>query len=261
MNKSCRVYFQANKPGTFFGLRLTLIALLTLTLCEARAESQETVWIGYMSNWWLNPTQAIWFDTHLNHDTFFVLRGGYTHRFESGPSITGGYAYLRLNPDLERPEHRPWGQLFLPFHLNDDWNASFRIRSELRFVESLENGQPASGYDFAWRNRFQTSFTRRFAPVSFGTPLLQFSHELLLNFASNPDQDTLDQNRLSVLLGLERGGLTIRVGYMNRYLANINDGTTEHAALLWFTQNIRIGGRARSRSDIDYDDYPEQGSL
>jgi len=148
VNKRYRVYFQANKPGTFFGLRLTLIALLTLTLCEARAESQETVWIGYMSNWWLNPTQAIWFDTHLNHDTFFVLRGGYTHRFESGPSITGGYAYLRLNPDLERPEHRPWGQLFLPFHLNDDWNASFRIRSELRFVESLENGQPASGYDF-----------------------------------------------------------------------------------------------------------------
>lgn len=238
-----------------------LLAFLALGLCEAHADTTETFWIGYMSNWWLNPSQAIWFDTHLNEDTFFVLRSGYTHRFESGNSVTGGYAYVRLNPDLERPEHRPWGQVFLPFRLNDDWTASFRIRSELRFIESLENGQPAGGYDFAWRNRFQTSFTRRFKPVRPGTPLLQFSHELLLNFASDPTLKTLDQNRISVMLGLQMKNLTIRVGYMNRYLANVNDGTTEHATLLWFTHNVPIGDRRRSRKDIDYDDYPEQGSL
>lgn len=243
------------------GMRLTTLVLLSLGLCEARADSEETFWIGYMSNWWLNPSKAIWFDTHLNHDTFFVLRGGYTHKFESGPSITGGYAYIRLNPDLNRPEHRPWGQVFFPFRLNDDWTASFRLRSELRFIESLDNGQHSGGYVFAWRNRFQTSFTRHFEPVDLGTPLLQFSHELLLNFASNPDLDTLDQNRISVLLGLQMENLTIRVGYMNRYLANVNYGTTEHAALLWFTHNIQIGDRRRSRTEIDYDDYPEQGSL
>lgn len=248
------------QKATRKGLRLTMFALLAMGPCDARADSEETFWLGYMSNWWLNPSQAIWFDTHLNHDTFFVLRGGYTHRFESGPSLTGGYAYLRLNPDLERQEHRPWGQLFLPFRLNDEWTASFRLRSELRFLESLDNGQPASGYDFAWRNRFQTSFTRRFEPVKLGTPLLQFSHELLLNFVSNPELDTLDQNRLSIMVGLEMENLTIRIGYMNRYLANINDGTTEHAALLWFTQNVQIGDHRRSRTEIDYDDFPEQGS-
>ena len=47
---------------------------------------------------------------------------------------------------------------------------------------------------------------------------------------------------ISLLFGLEMESLTVRVGYMNRYLPNAwgGDGLLEHAAILWFSQSIDL---------------------
>jgi hypothetical protein len=214
-----------------------------------------------MSSWWIDPSWALWFDTHYNVDTFFLLRGGLTHAFDAGPTVTGGYAFLLLNPDLERHEHRPWAQVFLPYRLNDDWSLSGRFRMDFRFLESLENGKVASGYDFVFRTRWQTTLTRWLSPVRLGQPLVQLSHEILLDAAASPERPVVDQNRLSLLFGLEMKHVTVRLGYMNRWLPNARSGNglVEHAAILWFTHSVDLGKRRRPPEQVDYDDYPEYG--
>ena len=214
-----------------------------------------------MSSWWLAPSWALWFDTHYNVDAFFLVRGGLTYAFDKGPSVTGGYAFLLLNPDFERHEHRAWGQVFIPWHLNDRWSLSERLRMDFRFLESLDGGRVTSGYDFVFRTRLQTALTRRFAPTRFGEPSLQLAHELLLNAAASPGRDVVDQNRVTLSVGLTLKHLTVRVGYMNRYFPNARggDGRFEHAAILWFTQSIDLSSRKGLRKQDEYDDYPEYG--
>jgi hypothetical protein len=245
---------------------LACSAVLSLAPSVARADTEHegTFWTGYMSSWWLDPSWALWFDTHYNLDTFFLLRGGITHAFEAGPTVTTGYAWLLLNPEFEREEHRPWAQVFVPIPLNDDWSLSGRFRMDFRFLDSVENGEVTNGTDFAFRTRFQTTLTRRFAPIRWGKPFAQLSHELLLNAASDPHRDVLDQNRVSLLFGLETKWVTIRTGYMNRYLpsARGGNGLDEHSFIVWFTQRINLREKKqqlKQKLKIDYDDYPEYG--
>ena len=74
----------------------------------------------------------------------------------------------------------------------------------------------------------------------------------------------MDQNRVSLMLGLVMKRLTVRVGYMNRYLPNARggDGLDEHAAIIWFTQRVDLSKRRlpnRGTKRVDNDDYPEYG--
>jgi hypothetical protein len=233
-------------------------------VARADAAQEGTFWPGYMSSWWVDPNWALWFDTHYNLDTFFVGRIGVTRRLEAGPTVTGGYAFLLLNPDFERYEHRAWGQIFLPVRFDDRWSVSGRFRVDLRWLESLEDGRITDSWDFRFRPRWQTTFTRRFKPISIGQPLAQFAHEILINAASSTDLDVLDQNRFSLLFGVEMPHVTVRVGYMNRWLPNARggDGRMEHAALLWFTQSVELFEKKRGYKEPEYDmeDYPEMGT-
>lgn len=235
--------------------------LLAPHVARADLENQGTFWPGYMSSWWLDPKWGLWFDTHYNVDSFFLVRGGVSHAFDRGPVVTGGYAFLLLNPSFRRHEHRPWAQVFMPFRLNDRWSVSGRFRMDFRFQDSLEDGEVTSGHDFSFRTRWQTTLTRRFAPMRLGQPFVQLSHELLLNAAASPGLPVLDQNRVSLLFGLETKHLTVRAGYMNRYLphARGGNGLAEHAALLWFSQSVDLSEGRRRATQVDYEDYPEYG--
>src|SRR5690606_12281097 len=94
-------------------------------LCPSKAVAQTTpdarehhgaAWFGLMTDWQLSGPWSLWFDTHYNTRAFVALRGGITHRFEPGPTVTAGYAHLWTRPgNFERNEHRPWAQLFMPF--------------------------------------------------------------------------------------------------------------------------------------------------
>jgi hypothetical protein len=119
---------------------LACCAVLWLAPGITRADDVEhegTFWTGYLSSWWLNPSWALWFDTHYNVDSFFLARGGLTHAFDAGPSVTAGYAFLLLNPSFERHERRPWAQGFAPLRMNDRWSLSGRFRMDFRFLDSL----------------------------------------------------------------------------------------------------------------------------
>ncbi len=53
----------------------------------------------------------------------------------------------------------------------------------------------------------------------------------------------LDQNRASLMLGIELDSLTVRVGYMNRFIPGGSGlvDTLEHAAVLWFMHSFDLG--------------------
>lgn len=247
-------------------LALCLLLLLGARDALADAEHEGTFWPGYMSTWWVDPNWSLWFDSHYNLDTFFMARGGLTHVFDAGPSVTGGYAFLLLNPSFERHEHRPWAQVFAPWRINDLWSLSGRLRMDFRLLQSVEDGEIEDDWDFVFRPRVQGTLTRNFEAIRFGEPFAQLSYELLLNAASDPHREVVDQSRVSLLFGLRMEHVTVRVGYMNRYLPHSRgDGLVEHAALLWFTQSFdfvkrrRLARRAEKPEYPDYDDYPEYG--
>jgi hypothetical protein len=234
-------------------LALWLAAATLLLQCSslrADAIAQRSYWLGYMSSWWLNPNRAIWFDTHYDKESFGVLRGGLTTVLKSGWPVTGGYAYVVTNPDLERKEHRPWGQIVFPLRLNSNWRFSQRIRGDLRIQQSVDDGQIVSGWDSTFRARFQSTFTYQLRPRRYGKPIIQFGDELLFNVASSSLPRGLDQNRASLMVGIERDQFTVRVGYMNRFIPSKTGSldVVEHALLLWFTQSIDIGGGRQRES-------------
>ncbi len=240
-----------------------LIGALALLPAPARADDEHegTFWTGYMSTWWLDESHGIWFDTHYNVDTFFLVRGGLTRRFLGGASVTGGYAFLLLNPDFDRHEHRPWGQVFVPYEFNDRWSVSGRVRMDFRILDKVEGGRVRSGHEFVWRPRINSSVTRRFPRMRLGQPFLQASHELLINGAVTDGRKVLDQNRFSLMSGLETKWVTLRMGYMHRWLPNARggDGKHEHAAILWFTQSVDVRKIGRKRRKVDYENFPEYG--
>ena len=223
----------------------TCMAVLLLGGQVVRAETvnEGSFWGGYMGSMWLDPQWALWFDTHYNLDSFWVIRGGLTRTFESGVSVTGGYAYLQTNPHLDRQEHRPWAQAVIPLRLSDNWSFSQRMRTDFRIQQSLESGRIASGWDFTFRARFQSALTYRLPPLRFGQPILQLADEVLLDLGSTSEPVGLDQNRASLMFGIEFDSLTVRVGYMNRFIPGSSRlvDTFEHAAVLWFTHSIDLG--------------------
>jgi hypothetical protein len=242
---------------------LASIVVLQLVPRSSLADTahEATFWTGYLGSLRPDPFWRVNFDVDYNVDTFFMLRGDATRVFDAGPSVSVGYAFLLQNPSFERQEHRPWLQAFAPYQLSDAWSVSGRFRMEFRFRESLANGQVASGYDFALRTRLQGTLTHRFRATRIGQPLIQLSDEVLVNAAADPDLPVFDQNRLSLLVGLRMGGLTVRTGYMNQYFPNARggNGRFEHVAMLRFTQAFEIGDRkpGAKQPKYDYEEYPE----
>lgn len=214
---------------------------------HAGTVEENTWWLGYMSSWWFNPKRAIWFDSHYNDDSFAVFRGGLSFVLRGPATVTGGYAYALTNPDLERREHRPWAQVVVPVRLSGRWRFTQRVRTDLRFQQSLDDGEIGSGWDRTFRARYQFTFTHLWPAGRFGQPLVQLGDEILVNVASTASKGGLDQNRASVMAGVKLTGLTIRFGYMQRFIPG-NSGSPdriEHTALLWFTQSLDIGGGRR----------------
>ncbi|RLB56296.1 MAG: hypothetical protein DRJ42_03765 [Deltaproteobacteria bacterium] len=234
------------------GPRLALLLFaslsgLTLTPAKASAQSdnEATFWLAYMNQTAITPNWAIWFDTHYNHGAFFVLRGGLVYNIENGPGLTAGYAHLLLDPgdgSLDRNEHRPWAQAVFPFRISDEWGFSQRIRSDFRFRESVAGGKVVNGWDFTVRLRWQSALTYWFPDLDVGRFFVQVADEVLINFGPDAGPNHLDQNRLSLLLGMKMGRLTVRVGYMDRWIPGATGMTAihEHAALLWFNHLIPV---------------------
>lgn len=226
-----------------------MIALVVLVLSESPASAQTSAapepgarqhvgafWLGLMLDAQLSGPWALWFDTHYDHRAFFVLRPGVTYKFPSGPSVTGGYAYVLTdagNGSLERQEHRPWAQIVFPTKFGDDWGFSERLRAEVRARQRVESGSIVDGWIAVPRFRAQTALTYTFAKASYGQWFLQPAVEILVNAGDSVGRNFLDQTRASLMLGLQTPSVTIRVGYMDRFVPATTPPTHEHDFVLW----------------------------
>ena len=252
------------------GLLLLVFVALALGSEEvSRAQAPErqptrhtgAFWAAYMSSWAIRPPWYFWFDTHYNTRSFFVLRGGLTYRFESGPSITAGYAHLWLDPGngtLTRNEHRPWIQAFLPFRFSDAWGLSQRIRWDVRIQERVQNGEVVGGFATVQRFRFQTAATYWLPQIKLGRLFVQIADEVLINLGRNAGPNYLDQNRLSAMFGWRFELLQFRVGYMNRFVPGATglSPVDEHVGLLWVNQEIWL---PRTRKPTEKRPAPSEG--
>jgi hypothetical protein len=268
--RSDRVRIGAFAPTWRRRIWILVSALLCLVLSpSAFAQStppttrdhEVSGWFGLMTDWQLSGPWSIWYDTHLNTNAFFVSRVGLSYRFRSGPIVTGGYAYTLTDPGngtLERQEHRPWAQLFLPFRFSDQWSVSQRLRFDLRVRERVEDGEVAAGWLVVPRWRSQTAITFWLPPAASGKWFVQGALEILVNGGDNAGPNFLDQNRLSLMLGWQYGPWTLRSGYMDRFVPGASGAAPVHEHDIVFWVNYVFERREKeSQPDIP---APERGN-
>lgn len=209
---------------------------------QTDSSSAQAYWAGLMTDWQLHGPWALWFDTHYNTRAFVVLRGGLTHHFKAGPSVTGGYAHLWTQPGgFERNEHRPWAQLFFPFHFSDRFSVSHRLRFDLRVRERIADGELVSGWVTTPRWRSQTALNLWFGNALGGRWFSSTALEVLVNGGSTAGPNYLDQNRASLMLGYKLTAVTVRAGYLHRFVPGATglSPVHEHNAVLWLNYKYR----------------------
>jgi hypothetical protein len=214
-------------------------------------ETKYQKWVGYMTTTRITDTWSIWNDFHYNPGAFGVARTGITaHLFNNQVTWTNGYGFLWLtsasnDPELDRHEHRPWGQFTTTQKLTPTLSFNTRFRYEARFRQKVVNGDPIDGYNFNWRFRFLFSARQSFPTLKskmLGTPFVGLTNEVLMNMGDEIVYNHLDQNRTWTTLGLQWTDINIQVGYMNRYVQNIsgNRFVRNHTALVWVTQTFDL---------------------
>lgn len=189
---------------------------------------------------------TVWFDMHHNTRAFTVYRGGLGYRFATGPSLIGGYAHAMTDVGtgaLERPEHRPWAQVFLPFRFSDRWSVSQRIRFDLRFRKSVEAGMLGEDWLLFPRWRSQTAVTYWLPARRGGQWFQQAALEVLIHGGRNAEGGMLDQNRVSLMAGYRRGVVTVRFGYLHRLLPSRGSAPAmhEHDLVVWLSYALGEG--------------------
>lgn len=238
--------------------RLVTIFLLiflfnTVTLAQTPTKSVKThnqQWIGYMTSTKLSEKFALWNDAHFVPNGFYALRTGLTYHLASNTNITAGYAFLGIpdgssTPELKRKEHRPWGQMFITNPIANNWSSTLRIRYDARFKQNLSDGQLTDDFTFNNRLRFLVSFRKHFPTLKFGNdwlPFINLSDELHFNFGKAIVYNYMDQNRITVTLGVKRKNFSGQIGYMNRFvqLPTGNNFVLNHTAVLWLAHSFQM---------------------
>ncbi|MGY6560546.1 MAG: DUF2490 domain-containing protein [Luteibaculaceae bacterium] len=216
---------------------------------ERNVTHQNQQWVGYMTATKINDKWSIWNDFHYVPGAFFVARPGISRHFYKNLILTGGYAYLNLpvtslETNLNRTEHRPWAQLVANHKVSDKIYMTNRIRYDARFRQNFAEGALLD--DFSFNHRMRMLISMRFPlignEIKGGTPFINVSNEILVNFGENVVFNHFDQNRIWVTFGWQIENLTLQTGYMNRFvqLASGNNFVTNHTILFWVTQSFDL---------------------
>ena len=205
------------------------------------------MWVGYMTSGKLSEKYSLWNDFHYVPDGFFVARTGLTRFFHENLNLTAGYAYLNVptqsdGVSLNRNEHRPWMQMVANHKVSNKLQMINRIRYDMRFRQDFANGELLDGFTFNHRLRMLISM--RFPLVGKeiigGTPFVNISNEILVNFGENVANNYLDQNRLWLTFGIRLDNVSFQVGYMNRFvqLPQNSNFVRNHTLIMWVTHNF-----------------------
>lgn len=241
----------------FFPLLLLFSSFLLAQ--EKEISNNEQFWIGYMTSGKLSEKYSLWNDFHFVPDGFFVARTGLTRFFHKNLNLTAGYAYLNVPTfsetiKLNRNEHRPWMQMVANHKISDKLRMINRIRYDMRFRQDFANGELLDSFTFNHRLRMLISM--RFPLVGKkiigGTPFINISNEILVNFGKNVTNNYLDQNRLWLTLGLQLDGVSFQAGYMNRFvqLPQNDRFVRNHTLVVWITHHFDF----RKKKKIDPDE-------
>jgi hypothetical protein len=243
---------------------LTLIFLISFFQFGKSQEKtvvhQQQQWVGYMTSGKLSEKWSVWNDFHYVPDGFFVARTGISRHFYSNLTLTGGYAYLSIpalsqEVKLFRTEHRPWAQLVANHKVSNRLYMANRLRYDARFRQNFAEGELLD--DFTFNHRLRMLISMRFpligTEIKGGTPFINFSNEILVNFGKNVGFNHLDQNRFWVTFGWQITNLTIQTGYMHRFVQlptglNFN---TNHTFILWVTHNFDLRKKDKKKDKDD----------
>ncbi|MFN3528751.1 MAG: DUF2490 domain-containing protein [Bacteroidia bacterium] len=208
---------------------------------------RQQLWYGFMTHGRISEKWSVWNDAHFVPETFFIIRSGLSYHILPEMTLTAGYAQLWLSAPatsgLPRAERRPWGQLVVNHKVSPRLFMANRVRYDGRFRQSIVDGLPADqGFDFNHRLRFLVSmrWPLKGYEIKGGTPFVNLSNEVLVNFGEQVVYNHLDQNRLWFTLGWQFGSITAQTGYMNRYVQQQQGHQFQrnHTLIMWLTWNF-----------------------
>lgn len=216
------------------------------------------MWVGYMTSGKLSEKYSLWNDFHYVPDGFFVARTGLTRFFHENLNLTAGYAYLNVptqsdGVSLNRNEHRPWMQMVANHKVSNKLQMINRIRYDMRFRQDFANGELLDGFTFNHRLRMLISmrFPLMGKEIIGGTPFVNISNEILVNFGENVANNYLDQNRLWLTFGIRLDNVSFQVGYMNRFvqLPQNSNFVRNHTLIMWVTHNFDFRKKNKIKPD------------
>ncbi|NBP69131.1 MAG: DUF2490 domain-containing protein [Cytophagia bacterium] len=240
-------------------IKLLTIHLLLISFVVSAQEKTVTknnqLWLGYISSTTINKHYSLWNDVHLVPEGFFVARTGINRQVKN-VGITAGYAFLRLpvsanKTQLQRNEHRPWVQLLINHPVSTSVSFVSRVRFDARFKQDVAAEELLSTYGYVNRIRFLKGF--RINVTSLKTeksvPYFSLADEVLLNFGKAVTNNTFDQNRIQLSLGVQRKTTQYQLGYMNRFVQTGNERyTLNHTITFWVIQKFSLGNRNSNES-------------
>lgn len=229
-----------------YGILFLLIVLFVSSgvAQEKIVKHNQQIWFGYMTSIKISEHYAIWNDFHYVPESFFVARTGLTHTSKN-VNITAGYAFVLLpvsfeNLKLERKENRPWAQVVFSLPVNTSVLLTQRIRYDARFKQDVYGGELQDEFSFTNRIRFLTSLRKSFLVDKYKyTPFVALSDEVLLNFGKNVYNNTFDQNRIMLSVGLQHSTIQYQVGFMNRFVqTGVSQYIANNTLVIWVTQKF-----------------------
>ena len=232
-----------------FVLLIFLLPLAPAAAQEAKAiDERNQLWYGIMTSGRLSERWSLWNDFHFVPTNFGVIRTGLSYRILPEMTLTAGYAQLWLSAPaaagLPRAERRPWAQLVVNHKVGPRLRMANRIRYDMRFRQNLAEGLPVGDFGFNHRLRFLVSMRWPLIghKISGGTPFINLTNEVLVNFGEQIVYNHFDQNRLWLTLGWQVRHLTLQSGYMHRFVQLLpgNAYQPNHTLLFWLTWHFDL---------------------
>jgi len=217
------------------------------------------LWLGWMTSGKISDKISLWNNFHYVPETFLVLRTGVSYYVLPNFILTGGYAYLNLptisdDIKLNRTEHRPWGQLLVNHKVSPKLHMINRVRYDMRYRQDFSDGRLDDSFTLTHRLRMLISmrWPLKGYEIKGGTPFINLSNELLVNFGKSVVLNHFDQNRLWLTFGIQIENFTFQAGYMHRYvqLASGTNFMLNHTAIIWLTHNFDL--RKNKDADLFY---------
>ncbi len=166
---------------------------------------QLQTWISLNSVFQLTNHWSGLADLHMRRSNFVkdpsfnFIRFGARYSFNDNLKLSGGYAHLWLAKDENWTLYQNENRIYQEFILADTYptfSGLFRIRTEQRFFNNVEDGVSLQDNFFINRIRFLFSISIPFKQGSKTSFLV--ANEIHLNFGKEVVFNTFDQNRFTV---------------------------------------------------------------